>query len=192
MAFGLAMVWAHLYQAHLPSLDEAATKLTLLIRLGNKWAYTFVLLSEDTPHVPLSKEGHLSAMIDGTPSRNPCEHLCQLEVCKLLQYGYQVVYSEGLNGGLGPVQTLLSGPLLWGRDACGSSTCEPSFLLVDLFWVTLEDHMPEALAPHRTSTLSSPPHLAMEHLPKTDSHISMTADVQDLLSHAILDTSSQE
>ena len=56
MAFGLAMVWAHPYQACLSSLDEAAKKLALLINLGNNWAYTFVWLNEDAQHVPLSKE----------------------------------------------------------------------------------------------------------------------------------------
>ena len=34
-AFGLAMVWAHPYQAHLSSLDEVAKNLTLLISLGD-------------------------------------------------------------------------------------------------------------------------------------------------------------
>ena len=43
MAFGLA-VWAHPYQAQLPFLDEAVKKLTLLINLGNNWAYAFVWL----------------------------------------------------------------------------------------------------------------------------------------------------
>ena len=32
--FGLAAVWIHPCQAHLPSLDEAARKLTLLINTG--------------------------------------------------------------------------------------------------------------------------------------------------------------
>ena len=90
------------------------------------------------------------------------------------------------------MQTLLSGPLLWGRDVLGGSSHEPSFLLVDLSQVTPEDHMPKAPAPHRTSTPSSPSHLTMEHPLKTDSHISRTAEVQDLLSHAILGTSSLE
>ena len=44
---------------------------------------------------------------------------------------------------------------------------------------------------HRASTPSSPSHLAMEHPPKADSHIRMTAEVWELLFHAILDTSSQ-
>ena len=97
MAFGLAVVWTHPYQAHLCSLDEAAKKLTLLITLGDNWAYTFVQLNEDAHHVPLSKEGHLSTMIDGVPSRSTHGHLHQLEVCRLLQSGDQVVYPKGLN-----------------------------------------------------------------------------------------------
>ena len=179
MAFRLAMVWEHLHQPWLSSLHEVARKLTLLIDLGDNWTYALVRLNEDAQHVPLSNKGHLSAMIDGVPSRSTCRHLCQLEVCKLLQYGDQVVYPKELNGGLKPVQTSLSGPLLWGQDALGSSTHEPSFLLMDLFWVTLRDHMPKAPAPYRASTPSSPSHLTMEHHPKTDGHISITAEVQE-------------
>ena len=94
MAFGLAVVWVHPYQACLSSLDEAAKKLTLLINSGNNWAYAFVWLNEDAQHVPLPKEGHLSGMNDGAPSRNTRGHLCQLSVHKLLQHGDQVVYPK--------------------------------------------------------------------------------------------------
>ena len=160
MAFRLAMVWAHPYQAHLSSLDEAVKKLTLLISLGDNWAYTFVQLNRDTQHVPLSKKGHLSAMIDGMSSRSVCGHLCQLEVWKLSQYWDQVVYPEGLKGGLELVQTLLSGLLLWGWGVLGGSSHEPSFLLVDLSQVTPGNQKPKALAPHRTSTPSSPKQIA--------------------------------
>ena len=127
------MVWANPYQAWLSSLDEALKKLTLLINLGDNWAYTFVQLNEDDQqHVPLSNEGHLSTMVDEAPCRNMCGCLHQLEVCKLLQCGDQVVYPKGLNGGLEPVQTSLSGSLIWGMDMLGKPTCKPSFLLVDL------------------------------------------------------------
>ena len=54
MSFRLAMVWVYPHQAQLSSLDEAAKILTLLINLGNNWAYAFVLLNEDAQHVPLS------------------------------------------------------------------------------------------------------------------------------------------
>ena len=59
MALGLAMVWAHTYQAHLSSLDEAVKKCALLINLSDNWAYTFVQLNKDAQHIPLLKEGHL-------------------------------------------------------------------------------------------------------------------------------------
>ena len=178
MAFRLAMVWAHPHQAWLSSLDEAVKKLTMLINLGNNWAYTFVQLNKDAQHVPLSNEGCLSTMVDGMPCRSVCGHLCQLEVHKLLQCGDWVVYPEGLNGGLEPVQTLLSGSLIWGMDMLDEPTCKPSFLLVDLSQVTLGDHMPNSPAPCRTLIPPSPSQLTMEHPPKTASHISMATEVQ--------------
>ena len=84
MAFRLATVWAHPHQACLPSLDEVARKLTLLINIGNNWAYAFVWLNEGVLHVPLlSSEDHINAMIDGGPSKSTCGHLCLLHCrCK--------------------------------------------------------------------------------------------------------------
>ena len=48
--------------------------------------------------MPLSSEGHISVIIDGVPGTNPCGHLGQVEVHKLLQCGDQVVCPKGLNG----------------------------------------------------------------------------------------------
>ena len=87
MAFRLVTVWMHPHQTHLSSLDKAVRKLSLLIDLGDNWAYTFVQLSENAQHIPLSNEGHLSTTIDGTPSRSACRCLCQLAVCKLNSVG---------------------------------------------------------------------------------------------------------
>ena len=106
MAFGLAMVLVHPHQAQLSSLDEVARKLTLLINLGDNWAYAFVWLNEGAQHVPLSNEDHLSAMVDGVPCRSTCGSLHQLEVQKLQHCGDKVVYPKGLNGGLEPVADL--------------------------------------------------------------------------------------
>ena len=106
MVLRLVMVWMHPHQACLSSLDEVVRKHTLLIDLGDNWAYVFVQLNENAQHIPLFDEGYLSAMSDGMPSKSMCRHLCQLKVCKLLQYCDQVVYPEGLNGGLEPVQTI--------------------------------------------------------------------------------------
>ena len=65
--FGLAGVWVHLYQACIPTLDEVAKKLALLTTSCKNWTYTFVQFNKDSQHVPLPKEGHLSAMIEGYP-----------------------------------------------------------------------------------------------------------------------------
>ena len=96
--FGLVAAWIHPCQAHLPSLDEAVRKVTLLINTGEDWTYAFTQLIEDSQHIPLSTARHISAMIDGASSRSTCGHRSHLEVCKPLQCGVEMVYPEGLNG----------------------------------------------------------------------------------------------
>ena len=189
-AFGLAMVWAYPYQACLSSLDEVAKKLSLLINSGDDWAYAFVQLNEDTQHVPLHIEGHLSTMIEEVPSRNVCGHLHQLEVHWLLQHEDWVVYPEGLNGGLEPVLISLWGALVKGMNMLGDLPTN----LHSYQWTSPRSHW-ETLHPWSwlpAEYLHQPPlHLTMECHPKADSHISMTSEVWELLSHTILDTSSQ-
>ena len=97
--FDLVAVWTYPHQACHHSLGEAVHKLTMLIDIGTDWVYAFAQLNGDTLHTPLSSEGHMSAMIDGMPSMSACGCLSQLEVCKLLQCGDQVVCPGGLNGG---------------------------------------------------------------------------------------------
>ena len=111
-AFGLVAVWAHPLQAHHPSLGEAACKLRLLISTSNHWVYAFTQLIEGALHMPLSSEGHISVMIDGAPSANASGCLSQLEVCKLLQCGDQVVCPKGLNGELELMQFSFPEPAL--------------------------------------------------------------------------------
>ena len=83
--FRLVAVWVHPCQAHLPTLEEAARKLALLISTREDWPYTFMQLCKDSQHVPLSSVSHINIMIDSEPSRNICGCLSQLEVCQLLQ-----------------------------------------------------------------------------------------------------------
>ena len=61
----------------------------------------------------------MNAMIDGMPSMNACGCLSQLEVCKLLQCGDQVVCPGGLNGQLEPMQFTFPEPLsgMWPPPA---------------------------------------------------------------------------
>ena len=126
--FGLVMVWVHLCQVLLISLDEAVKKLTLLINTRKDWAYIFVQLWKDSWHVPLSNARHLSVMVDGAPSRSACRCPSHLEVHKLLQFGSKMVYPEGLNGGLEPLCVPLPKQLIWDVESTG----KPAILQVNL------------------------------------------------------------
>ena len=114
-------------------------------------------LNEDAQHVPLSNKGHLSAMTQwGAMQECMCRHLHQLEAHKLLQYGDQVVYPEGLNEGLGAGPNLtISGHSPGGMDTLGKPACEPLLLQMDLSSARLKDQVSIALGLCRDSTSSS-------------------------------------
>ena len=126
--FGLVAMWANPFQVHLPSVDEVAKTLALLITTGEDWAYAFVQLNEHSQHIPLSTTRHISAMIDSVPGWSTCGHLSHLEVHKFLQCGGKVVYPEGLNEGLEPLQVSLPRFLIWDLDPLVESTCKPALL----------------------------------------------------------------
>ena len=184
--FGLVALWTHLHQAHHHSLGEVAWKLALLINIGNDWAYAFAWLNEGTLHTPLSSEGHISVMIGRAPSMNACGHLSQLEISKFLQCGDQVVCPKGLNGELEPMQFTFSEPPVWNMDALGKPTCEPSLLQVYLSNMKLGDEASIASVP-----MSSMPPSSMHPTTKypCEAASSMTTELQELLSWAMLDTS---
>ena len=120
--FGLAGVWVHPNQTLLPSLEEAVKKLTLLISTEEDWYYAFVQVNEDTQHLPLSDARHINILVDGTPSRSACGQLSQLEVCQILYLGGVVIYPEGWNGGLEPVQVTLPKLPLWEVESTREDT----------------------------------------------------------------------
>ena len=66
--FGQVAVWVHLHQAYYHTLEEVAHKLALLVDESKDWAYAFFWLNKTLSHVPLWSEGHVSTMMDGTPS----------------------------------------------------------------------------------------------------------------------------
>ena len=126
--FDLVTVWVHPSQTLLPSLEEAARKLTLLINTKEDWPYIFTWLCKDLQHIPLSNTRHVSIMVDDAPSRSAFGHLSQLEVCHLLQWGSEVVYPEGLNGGLELLWVPLPKLPIWDEE----STYQPSRLQITL------------------------------------------------------------
>ena len=84
--YQLAMVWVHLCQTRISTIDDAVRTLVLLASSRPNWPYAFVQFSGDAHHIPLPKEGHLSAMMEGLPSNIPWR-ICQLEACQLLHSG---------------------------------------------------------------------------------------------------------
>ena len=85
------------YQARVCTMDEAVKQLTALVPTGSNWPYILVQLNGDTHHVPLPREGHLSALVEGTSSAT-CGQISHLEVCQLLSSNSPVIYPVGLNG----------------------------------------------------------------------------------------------
>ena len=162
MAFRLAMVWAHPYQACLSSLDEVARKLTLLFNIGDNWVYAFMHLNEGTLDVPLSNKGHISDMIDGVPSRSTCGNFHPLEGHKLLQWGEHVVCTKGLNGGLEPVLLSLPELPICNMNILIGPVHEPLLLQVDLSHVRLGEQAPLASGLCKASTPPSSSHFATE------------------------------
>ena len=132
IAFGLVAVWAHLHQAHYPTLAEAACQLVLLTDGSVDWVYAFVHLNEATFYAPLSDIGHISTMIDGALSSEPHGCLHQLQVWQLLQHKEPVVYPEGLHSKIEASQYTFPDLPLWDVVAQWEPTQSPQQIEVDL------------------------------------------------------------
>ena len=74
--YRLAMMWVHLYQARVSTIDEAAKQLVQFASTGPNLPYALVQLNRDAHHVPLPTEGHLSVMMEGNTSNVPCGKIC--------------------------------------------------------------------------------------------------------------------
>ena len=142
------------HKAHYHSLEEAAQKLALLVDKSADWAYAFVQLNEALSYVPLLSEGHISAMMDGTPCVNACGWLHQLQICKLLQHNNMVVCPEGLNGKLEALQFSFPDLPLLNAAAPGKPTHKPQLIEVDLSSVQPKSMPTSTQAP--TTTLGFP------------------------------------
>ena len=79
-------------------------------------------VSTDLQHISLFNARHISILVDGTPGRSTCGQPSQLEVCQLLQLGSEVVYPEGLNGGLELVWVTLPKLPIWEAESTGKAT----------------------------------------------------------------------
>ena len=183
--YGLSSVWMNPYQARVSTVEEAVKELITLASSGPDWPYTLVQLNEDTCHVPLPKEGNLGILPEGGTNRTTCRMISQLEVCQLLQLDSQVIYPVGLNGHEIPLITTLPGSLANGRSLTGGKSV---YLKVDILQSIVGKSDQNMLPPGKCpSILTVSPFKATP--PKLERVVSMTMEVRELLSQAILDMS---
>ena len=184
--YGLSTVWVNPLQARVSTVEDAVRQLTALVSSGSNWPYALVQLNEDTHHVPLPREGHLGVLTEGGTNSATCRQVSQLEVCQLLSSGSQVIYPMGLNGHEAPMIASLPESLARGTMLLGGKL---TYLKVSILQPTLEGQEPKA-PPHGSH--SSPiqmPSLIKVPLPKEEREVSMTMEVRELLSWAVLDMS---
>ena len=184
--YRLAMAWEHPYQARVSTIDNAAKQLTQLASTGPNWHYALVWLNRDACHMPLPTEGHLSVMAEGSTNNVPYGKIHQLEVCQHLSSGSWVVYPEGLNGCQVLVITTQPESLSNSMTMLkGKST----FLQVDLSQSATKEQEPNplSLGGGLSPTPAASPTRALPS--KVEGQISMTMEVSELLSQAVLDTS---
>ena len=133
--YGMALVWISPHQAWASIMTEALEILSTCTSSGPNWPYVLTQLYEDTNHVPLPKDKHLSVLPQGK-AESPCGQISQLEVCQLLSAGLQVIYLVGLNRGDQSVTINLPG-LLYGGSSV--TTDEHPYMKIDIPSPTLEE-----------------------------------------------------
>ena len=69
--YGMALVWISPHQARASMMMEALEILSTCASSGPDWLYVLTELYEDTNHVPLPKEKHLSILPQGK-AESPC------------------------------------------------------------------------------------------------------------------------
>ena len=143
-------------------------------------------LNEDTCHTPLPREGHLGILPEGGTNRTACGRISQLEVCQLLQLDSQVIYLVGLNGHEIPLITTLSRSLANGTSLTGGKSIN---LVVNILQSIMDESdwkvLPSGKCP---SILMVCPTKATP--PKLERDVSMAMEVRELLSWAMMGTSS--
>ena len=164
-------------------MEEVVEKLTACTSSGTDWPYARAWLHEGTCHVPLPKDGHLGILPQRGVEEAPCGQISQLKVYKLLAAGPQVIYPVGLNGQDEPIITSLPEPLASGVSL---TTSESIYLGIDIPSPPVEEPDQKILPLSEVSTiLVASPHKSP---PKLEG--SMTVEVRNLLSQAVLEVSS--
>ena len=178
--YGISLVWVHPNQVRAATMKEAVKKLTTFTSSGADWPYALAQLCEDPHHASLPKNKHLGVLPQGK-AQETCGWISQCEVHQLLAASPQVVYPIGLNGHDEPVITTLPELLDSGISLIVSKHI---YLGIDIPSPPVEE--PDQKMP----PLEDIPTILITSPPKSEG--SMTTEVSNLLSQAVLEASSCE
>ena len=182
--YSMALVWISPHQAWASMMTEALEILSTCTSSGPDWPYILTQLYEDTNHVPLPKDKHLSILAQGKVE-SPCGQISQLEVCQLLSARLQVIYLVGLNGGDWSVTINLPEPLYGGSSF---TTNEHLYMKIDIPSPILEEQdgaNPPLGRGHTTQAID---------MPKTPwkPRITLMAEVGELLTQGMTEDYDHE
>ena len=133
--------------------------------------------------MPLHKDGHLGILPPRGLEEAPYGQISQLEVCKLLAASSQVVYPIGLNGEHDPIITCLPDPL---ASSVRLTTSKSTYLGIHIPSLLVEEPDQKVLLLGQVSANL----VASPHKSSLKSDGSMTMEVRNLLSQAILEAFS--
>ena len=183
--YGISLVWVHPNQVRATTMEEMAKKLTTCTSSGANWPYALAQLCEDPHHPPLPKNKHPGILPQGKAQETFCGQISQLKVCQLLATRPEVIYPIGLNGHDEPIITTLPEPL---DSSISLITSKHIYLGIEIPSLPVEE-LDQKMLPLEdipTILITSPP----KSPPKSEG--SMTMEISNLLSQAVLEASSCE
>ena len=180
--YGLSIVWLDPSQVRAASMKEVVGKLSACTSSGTNWPYALVWLHKGTCHAPPPKEGtwHPTSERGGG---NPLWADQPTWGPPALVASPQVIYPVGLNGQDEPIITSLPEPLASGVSL---TTGKPIYLGIDIPSPPVEEPDQKILPLGEVSTII----VASPHTSPLKLEGSMTMEVRNLLSQAVLETSS--
>ena len=180
--YGISLVWVHPNHVRAATIEEAVENLTAYTSSGVDWPYALAQLCKDPHHAPLPKNKHLGVLLQGKAQETFCGQISQLKVCQLLATSSQVIYPIGLNRHNESIITTL--PDLLG-SGISLITSKHIYLEIDIPSPPIEEQTTRChLLDIPTILITSPP----KSPPKSEG--SMTMEVSNLLSQAVLEASS--
>ena len=182
--YGMSLVWISPHQVWASTMEEAVGTLSAYISSGSDWLYVLAQLYEGSNHTPLPRGKHLGVLPQGKVEESPYGWISQLEVCQLISAGPQVIYPVGLNGNDEPVTITLPESLHSGASITRNKH--------PYMRINIPPFSPEG-SEHTTLLLGKAPDIPAANSPRTPlkPRISIATEVDDLLTWAMVDKSSQ-